>query len=175
MITDYNRLRKIALKKRLFPLIKQTSAYILGGPAPSLNLNAKLYPENIKSIQSYEIDEKVFGFQSVAQLDKRIRISFGDIFYAPIDPNSFYELDFCSTIKDNIETIYKFKTCPQMITLSIRPYTQQYQKDMMFEALEQKVYEERKTDNGLLITTDKNEYLQNNYADGGPMMTFFKL
>ena len=105
---------------------------------------------------------------------KAVSYRFGDIINAVPRKDTFYDLDFCSTIITVKPYITKFRNCAFSATFSNRLHSVKETLIDFLEAVEEDAIIDIPHPQFNLLKTNKNEYLYTTYHEGAPMMIIFK-
>lgn len=176
MVSNYdNNLEKREIQKKLFPLIKKQKMISLAGP--NLLSYVSMIPKKVRQVQVFENNSAVMLTQlpQLPKSNRTISYHFTDIIYAQAEKSTFYDLDFCCTVKKAERHIRKFRNCPFSVTLSLRQKggLEETLRDF-FNICEERVITNTPTPYYNLVKTNKNTYLYIVYYDNNPMITIFK-
>lgn len=175
---DYNsHLEKRKLQRATFPMIRKNKIVALAGP--NICSYIEMLPLHVREISIWEKDRPTMLTQLMELTDSRSKLSFtynfGDILKAPVEENSFYDLDFCASILTVRDHIKKFKDCQFSVTVSIRPVGKQESLNMFFEIIGEKIsYNIIGAESGFVTTSGNNQYFYSFYMDSSPMLNIFK-
>lgn len=161
----------------LFPLINKKRLVGLAGPNIEQYL-AKV-PSSVKTIEIWENDPLVLGKQvdyMVSNPNKGISINFGNVKLAEVDTeDSFYDLDFCCTVRYATEHINRFRSCAFMLTLSNRGISLSETIETFLRFADEELEIDIPARRYNLLKTNKNTYIYTTYYDTSSMLTIFKI
>jgi len=111
---DPNTPQKKAVRELIMSKLKHYEK-LVGLPGPfAVNYTQWAIESSFKEVEFYEIDGEVLIHQ-VNQLNENkklkefVKLSFGNINKAPIEPKTLYDLDYCQGIKAMSDAVKKFK------------------------------------------------------------------
>jgi hypothetical protein len=116
--------RKKIVQKEVYKEIKGKYTHLIGLGGPDLNEYLKLAKyAGIKNALIYEFNVDQLLIQASKPINTlSTRVIFGDIYQSPCKmKDTFYDFDFCCSVKTAQEHIKKFKNDPVLFTFSIRP------------------------------------------------------
>lgn len=172
MIKNYDlKVEKREIQKRVIPMINKTKLVTLAGPNMWSYLS--LFPGRMKKVEIWERDAAIMLEQLSAigeESPRDITYHYGDIIHAKVTKDTFYDLDFCVSIKNVKEHLRKFKDCAFSVTLSLRKSNDYLQG--FLDAVEEELVSQINYKDYTLLTTNKNVYMYTTYR--GPMIHIFK-
>ncbi len=176
MMANYDiHFEKREVQKKIIPLIKKRRLVTLAGP--NLTNYLSMYPASIHTVEVWEQDRKTM-VQQMNQLyginNRHILYRFGDIINAKPCKSSFYDLDFCRTIKTTQHYMRKFKDCAYSATFANRFCSVRETISTLLDAVGEKVVLDIPHPQFNLLKTNKNEYLYAHHVDTTQMTTIFK-
>lgn len=149
---------------------------IIGLAGPDLYGCVKEYEKSgFNNISVYENDRKMMLLQ-LPQLNKvSVDYHFEDIYNAPLQPNTVYDLDFCSRLAAVEKYVRKF-TNNFVITVSERGL-RKFASIGLFLHLRDERFKSilNINENVRVVETDKGKYLFASYHDKSPMLIIHKL
>jgi hypothetical protein len=174
MVNYAKNLEKREIQKMTFPLIKKQKMVSLAGPNLSNYLD--VIPSVIKDVEVYENSKKIMIVQmsDIKKVKRKITYHCKDIIHAEVDKRTFYDLDFCSSIKGAEDYIRKFGACAFSLTLSLRPVSLEKTLNRFFTLCDEKVLIDIPHPNYNLVRTTRSKYIYITYFDIWPMVTIFK-
>lgn len=178
MLLDYNDNReKRVIQGRLLSMVKKPRLVALAGP--NILNYIQLYPPGVKYVQVWENNPQVMLTQlQVLTANKpssrTVDYRYGDIIGAEVRKDTFYDLDFCFTIKRAHEYVEKFCHGAFTATFSTRRSPADETIQTMLEILGDKPIVDIPHPYYNLLTTQKGKYIYTCYWDQGPMISIFK-
>ena len=178
MLLDYNENReKRVIQGRLLPMVKKPRLVALAGP--NILSYIELYPPGVKYVQVWENNAKIMLTQ-IRELTSKpspariIDYRYGDIIDAEVRKDTFYDLDFCFTIKKARDYVHKFCHGAFTATFSTRASSVDYTIQTLLEILGDKPILNIPHPYYNLLNTEKGKYMYTAYWDQGPMISIFK-
>lgn len=166
---------KREIQRKLFPLIKKKRVVALAGPNMISYLS--MLPEHVQEVEIWENDPDVMLVQlsDIGKVkDRHIIYRYGDILAAEVRSDTFYDLDFCKSIKSTYPYLYRFRNCAFMFTCSNRDSSQALTRKLFLQAVEDPhatIIPHNQFD---LVKSTKGDYLYSTYKDRTAMTIIFK-
>lgn len=171
--------RKHAVREFMFSYFKFSKIVGLAGP----DINEYIKWCRARGFTDFEIFESNFKvlFNQLSKIDKKENISlkFGNIIQAEVKDNrTFYDLDYCASIRYLSEHIEKFKD-NFIMTFSLRGVSKQETLDTFFKTRNEQIVSEVEIKTPIKHTIYKtnknNNYLYAAYLDTSPMCCIAKI
>lgn len=156
MVTDYTkRVKKLAAQSRIFPLIKEKNFVGLCGPNVIEYLE-KIDYKRYQKVILVEYDRKVYDkIKHLVIHIPNVRLLCDNVGNHLHYKNTFYDLDFCATIKQIRDLLPKIGKLKEFsITLCVRKFSY------------------TTTETLLAFYLQHQKYAHIPYKDGAPMVTF---
>ena len=166
-------------KLREFLINKFTFESVTGLAGPDINDYIQyLKSKGCKKFEIYENNPSIIVKQlSELNTPADISLKYGDILSADnSEPNTLYDLDFCSTIKNMKEYIKKFKN-NFIMTFSMR-FSMENTIKTFFSARDEEIISITEIFSPFhhnVFKTDRSEYLFATYKDSSTMCCFAKI
>lgn len=175
MVNYAQNLEKREIQKKIFPLITKKKMVSLAGP--DLLNYLEIIPEKIQEIEVYEKD-KVVMMRQLSQIEgtkKTVFYNFKDIINAEVRRDTFYDLDFCSSIINAEKHLRRFKDCAFTVTLALRPLSLEETLKRFFVIMDERIKLNIPHPSFNLVKTNKNSYLITTYySEPWNMISIFK-
>lgn len=175
MINYDSHVQKRNIQKKLLPLVKKRRVVALAGP--NILSYVDMLPKQVREVEIWENDGDTMLMQ-LSELHKikgrKVTYRFGDVINADVRDDTFYDLDFCRSMKYAHRYIAKFKDCSFMITCSNRDSSFELTGEMFLLSIKEMLVYKMPYGQFDLIKTDKNDYLYAIYRDTQHMTSIFK-
>lgn len=178
MLLDYDVNReKRQIQGRLLPMVKKSRLIALAGP--NILNYIDMYPPGVKYVQVWENNAHIMLTQlkeltANKPVTRVIDYRYGDIIDAEARKDTFYDLDFCFTIRNAHSYLKKFGSHAFTATFSTRACSVKETIDFMLTSLDDEKVIDIPHPHYNLLKTKKSDYVYTTYFDQGPMISIFK-
>lgn len=176
--TYLNCEKKKAVRDFLLQQFNYSNVIGLAGPDVQEYVNNIRFA-NCNKIRIYENNPSILFKQlrEIDKTDKRVNMIYSNIYEAPIEENTLYDLDYCSTIKGLKEHVRKFKD-NFIMTFSLRKCGMKETLETFFNERKEQIintFKELSPIPHTIFQTNNGKYIYCAYRDNTPMCCIAKI
>lgn len=176
--TYLNCEKKKAVRDFLLQQFDYSNVIGLAGPDVREYVNNIRFA-NCNKIRIYENNPSIL-FKQLREIDKtdrRVNMIYSNIYEAPIEENTLYDLDYCATIRSLKEHVEKFRN-NFIMTFSLRKCGFKETIETFFNIRKESIISSLKSFSPIphtIFETNKGKYIYCAYRDNTPMCCIAKI